>query len=187
MNILKRIVFALAACALIPAPATGHLWHDAIEDLAPAEIEAVIATLGTAVDAAGNTASGSFDVTVEDLEPPVINVSPLPVTEWPPNHQYVTLAAADLAGSVTDNCSDLSPADLVITKAVSNEPDNDIGVGDGNTFGDIVISPGGGSVQLRAERQGTGSGRIYTVTLEVTDDWGNQGEATVEIKVPHSK
>ena len=33
----------------------------------------------------------------------------------------------------------------------------------------------------------TGSGRGYTVTLEVTDDWGNQGEATVEIQVPHSK
>ena len=144
-------------------------------------------TVCTAVDAAGNTASGSFDVTVEDLEPPVINVSPLPVTEWPPNHQYVTLAAADLAESVTDNCSDLSPADLVITKAVSNEPDNDIGVGDGNTFGDILISPGGGSVQLRAERQGTSSGRIYTVTLEVTDEGGNTAEGLVEVVVPHSK
>jgi hypothetical protein len=109
------------------------------------------------------------------------------VTQWPPNHQYVTFAAADLAESVTDNCSDLSPADLVITNAASNEPNNDIGVGDGNTIDDIVISPGGGAVQLRAERQGTGSGRIYTVTLEVTDDWGNQGEATVEIQVPHSK
>jgi hypothetical protein len=143
-------------------------------------------TICTAVDAAGNTASGSFDVTVEDVEPPVINISPVPVTLWPPNHQYVTLTGADLVESVTDNCEDLSPEDLVITGAVSNEPDNEIGVGDGNTIDDIV-APGGGSVQLRAERQGTSSGRIYTVTLEVTDEGGNTAEGLVEVVVPHSK
>jgi hypothetical protein len=144
-------------------------------------------TTCTAVDAAGNTDSGSFDVTVEDVEPPVINVFPVPVTLWPPNHQYVTFAAADLVESVTDNCEDISSVSLVITGAVSSEPDNDIGVGDGNTTEDIVITTGGRSVQLRAERQGTGSGRLYTVTLKATDGWGNESEATVEVVVPHSK
>jgi hypothetical protein len=144
-------------------------------------------TVCTAVDGAGNTDTGSFDVTVQDVEPPVINISPVPVTLWPPNHQYVTLTGADLVESVTDNCEGLSLADLMITGAVSNEPDNEIGVGDGNTVDDIVITPGGASVMLRAERQGTNSGRIYTVTLEVTDDWGNTAEGTVEVQVPHSK
>jgi len=141
----------------------------------------------TAVDDAGNTASDSFDVTIEDVEPPVINISPVPVTLWPPNHQYVTFATADLVESVTDNCVDISSVSLVITGAVSNEPDNEIGIGDGNTIDDVVVAPGGRSVQLRAERQGTGSGRIYTVTLKATDGWGNESEATVEVVVPHSK
>jgi hypothetical protein len=141
----------------------------------------------TAVDGAGNTANGSFEVTVEDVEPPVINVFPAPVILWPPNHQYVTFAAADLVESVTDNCADAAPVDLVITAAVSSEPDNEIGVGDGNTIEDVVVAPGGGSVQLRAERQGTGSGRTYSVYLEATDEWGNTAVGTVEVVVPHSK
>jgi hypothetical protein len=144
-------------------------------------------TVCTAVDAAGNTASGSFDVTVEDVEPPVINISPVPVILWPPNHQYVTFAAADLVESVTDNCADTAPVSLVITGAVSDEPDNEIGVGDGNTTKDIVLAPAGGSVQLRAERQGSGSGRTYTVHLEATDEWGNAAVGTVDVVVPHSK
>ena len=144
-------------------------------------------TVCTAVDGAGNTDTGSFDVTVEDVEPPVIVISPVPLTLWPPNHKYVTLTGADLVESVTDNCEGLSLADLVITGAVSNEPDNEIGVGDGNTIDDIVITPGGSSVLLRSERQGTNSGRIYTVTLELTDEWGNTTEGSAEVLVTHSK
>jgi hypothetical protein len=74
----------------------------------------------------------------------------------------------------------------VITGAAGSETDNDTGVGDGSTTEDIVIAPGGGSVQLRAERQGTGSGRTYTIMLEATDGWGNTTAGTVEVVVPHS-
>jgi len=141
----------------------------------------------TAVDEAGNTAESSFDVTVEDVEPPVINISPVPENLWPPNHQYVTFAAADLVLSVTDNCDDTSPVNLVITGAESSEPDNATGVGDGNTVDDVGISPDGASVKLRAERQGSGSGRTYTVHLQAIDEAGNTDEAAVEVVVPHSK
>jgi len=140
----------------------------------------------TAVDAAGNTAEGSFEVTVEDVEPPVIKVSLVPEKLWPPNHQYVTFAASDLALSVTDNCDGTAPVALIITSAESSEPDNDTGVGDGNTVDDVVVAPDGASVKLRAERQGTGSGRVYTVHLQATDEWGNMDEAAVEVVVPHS-
>jgi hypothetical protein len=141
----------------------------------------------TAVDEAGNTAEGSFDVTVEDVEPPVIEVSPVPEILWPPNHQYVTFAASDLVLSVTDNCDETAPVLLTITGAESSEPDNAAGVGDGNTVDDVVVAQDGGSVKLRAERQGTGSGRTYTVHLRATDEGGNMDEATVEVVVPHSK
>jgi hypothetical protein len=40
---------------------------------------------------------------------------------------------------------------------------------------------------LRAERSGTGEGRIYTITYKVTDDCGNETFATVTVTVPKSQ
>lgn len=65
----------------------------------------------------------------------------------------------------------------------SNEPDN--GDGDGDTINDIVIIDDV-SFQLRAERAGGGTGRIYTVTYEATDDCGNSTIASVTATVPQS-
>ena len=58
----------------------------------------------------------------------------------------MTLTGADLVESVTDNCEGLSLADLVITGAVSNEPDNEIGGGDDLEY------PRGSGLQERSER-----------------------------------
>jgi hypothetical protein len=141
----------------------------------------------TAVDTGGNTASGSFTVTVEDNEPPVISGFDEPFILWPTNHKYVTVTPGNLVQSVTDNCAELSPEDLVITRATSSEPDNENGVGDGNTVDDVVVASDGGSVELSSERQGSGSGRVYTVWLEAVDEWGNTTEASFEVLVPHSQ
>ncbi|MBL7064891.1 MAG: VWA domain-containing protein, partial [Anaerolineae bacterium] len=66
----------------------------------------------------------------------------------------------------------------------SNEPDN--GLGDGDTPDDIVIV-GDFTFKLRAERSGTGDGRIYTITYQVTDACGNSTIATATVTVPHSR
>jgi len=63
--------------------------------------------------------------------------------------------------------------------ATSNEPEN--GLGDGDTAPNVVIS--GGSIQLRAERAGNGTGRIYTMTASVQDVAGNSASGTGT--VPH--
>jgi hypothetical protein len=42
-------------------------------------------------------------------------------------------------------------------------------------------------VQLRSERMGTGNGRVYTITLKLTDASGNVSTATVKVSVPHSQ
>jgi len=69
--------------------------------------------------------------------------------------------------------------------ATSDEPENSLG--DGDTFNDIVIGAGCKSVQLRAERVGSGNGRVYTITFKVTDSSGNSTTATAKVTVPQSQ
>ena len=68
-------------------------------------------------------------------------------------------------------------------QVTSNEPVN--GKGDGNTGSDWSIT-GDHTVKLRAERAGPGNGRIYTITVEATDDAGNTSTKTTKVRVPHS-
>src|SRR6185503_11540398 len=110
----------------------------------------------------------SFKVTVKDTQGPVITTKG-PIKLWPPNHKYSTVTIADLVLSVVDNCrSRLGPVRIV--KVTSDEPNNS--GGDGNTGDDIVIAADCKSVQLRAERMGNGNGRVYTITLKVSDAAG---------------
>jgi hypothetical protein len=65
----------------------------------------------------------------------------------------------------------------------SDEPDDIAGGGDGNTIHDIVIASNCKSVQLRAERDGNGNGRVYTITFKVRDASGNVTTATSKLKI----
>jgi hypothetical protein len=48
-----------------------------------------------------------------------------------------------------------------------------------------VIS--GGTVQVRAERVGSGGGRVYTITATASDLAGNIATQTATCKVPHDR
>jgi hypothetical protein len=52
---------------------------------------------------------------------------------------------------------------------------------------DIVIAADCKSAQLRAERDGTKDGRVYLVTLSLTDTSGNTSCATYKVTVPVGK
>jgi hypothetical protein len=39
--------------------------------------------------------------------------------------------------------------------------------------------------KLRAERDGAGTGRVYTITYRVTDESGNSAIASAAVIVPH--
>ncbi|MEN8114550.1 MAG: ExeM/NucH family extracellular endonuclease [Actinomycetota bacterium] len=110
---------------------------------------------------------------------PTIDVTVTPDELWPPKHQYV-----DVTATVTtaDNF-DPNPT-VTLVSVVSNEPDN--GEDDGDTIDDIVIIDDY-TFQLRAERSGVGTGRIYTITYEVTDACGNSTIGTATVSVPLSK
>ncbi len=108
---------------------------------------------------------------------PVVNKSIL----WPPNHDMVDIA-------ITANASDNSGSVTVTADIASNEPIE--GTGDGDTSPDWiepVIDNDVISFQLRAERSGTGDGRVYTIVITATDDSGNTSTAEVEVIVPHNK
>jgi hypothetical protein len=76
---------------------------------------------------------------------------------------------------------DTAPATHIIS-VTSNELDN--GLGDGDTASDWEIT-GALTLNLRAERAGGGSGRVYTITVESRDRAGNVSTRTVEVRVPH--
>jgi hypothetical protein len=116
-----------------------------------------------------------------DVAPPEITVRRIPLVLWPPNHKYTRLSVAQFVKSVSEG---LSVRDVVITSVTSDEPEN--GIGDGNTRHDIVLA-GCGTVQLRAERQGGGNGRVYTINVAAADAAGNVGTASFPVWVPHNK
>jgi hypothetical protein len=133
-----------------------------------------------ATDASGNAATAGQSVTVVDTTAPILSVSVSPDLLWPPNHKLVSIAATVEA---TDNC-DPSPA-VALASVTSSEPDN--GLGDGNTAGDIQGADLGAAnfaFELRAERSGGGSGRVYTIVYSVTDASGNAATASATVTVP---
>lgn len=117
-----------------------------------------------------------------DTIAPVITLNGSTITLWPPNHSYRTVSISDLVSSATDNCSANLLSSVVISSVSSDESEN--GNGDGNTFNDIVIAADCKSVQVRAERQGGGNGRVYRINFKVTDSAGNTSTVTGKVYVP---
>lgn len=144
--------------------------------------------------AGGNPGDGLFDVDFNrnlirrivflpvnesDGTPPVIGtVTPSPDVLWPPDHKMVpvkvTADASDISGKTT--CKIISIA--------SNEPIN--GLGDGDTAPDWEIT-GDLTVNLRAERSGTGTGRVYTIIVSCSDCAGNTSNKSVIATVPKNQ
>ena len=94
---------------------------------------------------------------------------------------------ADFVASVSDSCdSTIAVSNVYISTVTSDEPEN-INSGDGNTVKDMVIANDCKSVDLRAERDGSKNGRVYTITFKVKDVAGNVGTTTATVTVPHSQ
>lgn len=141
----------------------------------------------TVADPAGNMSTCTANVTVVDMTPPVITLIGQQIALWPPNHQYETINVSQLVAGASDNCGGDLTASVVIAQVSSDEPEDAPGGGDGNTLNDIVIAPDCQSLQLRAERQGSGNGRVYTITFKVTDAAGNVATATAKVTIPKNQ
>jgi len=131
-------------------------------------------------DGNGNIVTQTQTVVVKDVTAPNIeNIKANPGVLWPPNHKMVPVTVNVTA---TDNCD--PNLDCRITSVASNEPVD--GLGDGDTSPDWEIT-GNLSLKLRAERSGTGNGRIYTITLLCKDASGNSSMRSIDVLVPHNK
>ena len=134
-------------------------------------------------DRAGATDTAEFLVEVVDTTAPVAGASVSPARLWPPNHRYTTVRADLIA---TDTCG---PVSVTLVSAQSSEPDDLLGGADGATRDDIAGAMLGTrdlEVFLRAERNGLGAGRTYTLTWRIEDASGNAIETSAQVLVPFS-
>ena len=123
----------------------------------------------------------------DDDTPPVV-VADGCKTLWPPNHKYQSFDMSDFILSVTDEGDpNVGIEDVIITSITSDEPQDADGNGDGHTLNDIVIADDCKSFQVRAERRGTGDGRVYTIAYSVSDASGNTTTGTLCVGIPHDQ
>jgi hypothetical protein len=130
-------------------------------------------------NASGNTATCSFNVMVFDWEPPLItdvdaHIAPI----WPPNHKMICIK---IDYNSSDNCG-IANCELSVS---SNEPVNDV-------HGNCVKQPDwvildNHHVLLKADREGPGNGREYTITITCTDGSYNTSMQQVIVKIPHDR
>jgi hypothetical protein len=130
-----------------------------------------------AIDNAGNRETPRILTIRLDKTPPVISGLPAPgCSLWPPNHKLVRVATV----SARDALSGLASFGVTGT---SNEPPKP-----GES--DIIITGSGlhpRAIELRSERLGTGSSRIYTLTAIASDLAGNTATSTATCIVPHDQ
>ncbi|HEX6163456.1 MAG TPA: HYR domain-containing protein [Vicinamibacterales bacterium] len=138
----------------------------------------------TVTDSHGETASGSFTVTVTlSNRAPVCSAVPsIPTLGWPPNHKLVPI---ELVG-ITD--PDGNPFTVKVTMIAQDEPTNT--QGDGNTPSD-ADGIGTPIALVRQERSGNpqvpGNGRVYHIFYTATDSIGASCEGKVLVGVPHDQ
>ena len=117
----------------------------------------------------GTDSSNIATVTIDiaDTQPPTITASVAVSSLWPPNNKMVDVG---LSISAVDNSSDATTTFVVW----SDEDD-----------GDSIDASG--SLLLRAERAGTGDGRVYLIAITSTDEFSNTSHKCLTVVVPKSQ
>ncbi|HXI01549.1 MAG TPA: hypothetical protein VNI57_00080, partial [Candidatus Saccharimonadales bacterium] len=155
-------------------------------DGGPAAVAGLGGARGIAFDAAGNLLVASYEagrVRKIDLPvPPTAGATATPAVLWPPNHQMVEVHVDVDTGSTP------GPLTIVLDSIDRSEPDDAPGGSDGSTVDDVQGADYGTEdydFELRAERSGSGGGRVYAITYVVTSASGLSVEATAFVTVPH--
>ena len=138
----------------------------------------------TADDHRGGTTSAVGLIEIQaDTTPPMLSLSLSPDVINANNHKMTAITAT----ITVDDACDVDPM-VTLLSITSSDPDDS--AGDGDTPNDIQDTAFGTYDRLfsvRAERAGTGAGRVYTVTYKATDASGNSTVANAEVAVPHDQ
>jgi len=97
-------------------------------------------------------------------------VATLPLL-WPPNHRWVDVGVDGVRGASA----------IEILRVTSTEPSS--GRENGDPSPDAILQ--GATARLRAERSGSGLGRLYRIHFRATDADGRSAEGSVTACVPH--
>jgi len=106
--------------------------------------------------------------------PNVTNAYPSVEYLWPPNHKFVDVTILGVTDPDGDNVT------ITITGITSDEPTD-------GKYSPDAYGVGSDTASLRAERSGTGNGRVYMVTFVASDGKGGAAEGNVTVYVPHHK
>ncbi len=139
----------------------------------------------TATDQAGNATTAERVVEVVDTTAPAVHLALLATELWPPNHRMRCVARGI---SATDGC-DGAPH---LTVTVSHDEERSGGKGRGwrDRWPDYRVRDNGDGtfdVFVRAERDGRGDGRVYTITAVSVDASGHETSVVAEVTVPHDR
>jgi hypothetical protein len=134
----------------------------------------------TSTDTCGSVGQESSFVTVLDTTAPTVDCAVDTESLWPPNHRWVDVGLSFAASDVCD------AAPLVEIGVTSDEAPIGRGAGGPEHCADAVIQPDG-TVLLRAERSGTGDGRVYEITVSATDACGHRTTCQVQVEVPKNQ
>ena len=105
--------------------------------------------------------------------PDVSNAYPSIEYLWPPNHKFVDVTIE----GVTDPDDD--EVTITMLSITSDEPTA--------KHAPDAYGVGTSTATLRAERLGTGNGRVYEITFAASDGRGGETIGTVTVYVPHDK
>ena len=129
--------------------------------------------LGNSGAAAGSANTGTVSI---DATSPAVTCSASPDTLWPPNNKLV-----DVTTSVAIVDAGSGPGSFSLVSATSSEPGADADVVS------FTIGAADVSGQLRAQRAGSGPGRVYTLTYRGSDVAGNAATCAAKVNVPHDQ
>ena len=131
-------------------------------------------TFTCSATSAGGTSSQSVTVKRDTTAPVISSLTTNAPALWPPNHSMHAIR-------VTANTADAGSGGIVcsIDGVASNEG--------GNQHEPDVELTGALTLNLRAERDGTGTSRIYSIQVSCKDAVGNKSTGTTTVVVPHDQ